>query len=326
MTPAVPASAAPEVAIVVVSWNTRDLLADCLRSLADEAADGRAEVWVVDNASTDGSVELVRESFPWAHLEAVGENLGFGRAVNLGASRSRTPWLAMANADIVLRTGALDALLAAGRRDPAAGAVAPRLVLPDGTTQHSVFPFPTVPLTLLVNSGLPRLAPGLGDRLCLMGPWDPERSRRVPWAAGAFLLVRRAAWDEVGGFDDHQWMYSEDLDLGWRLSRAGMPTRYVPTAIVDHHDAAATTKAWGHDRTERWHRSTYAWMLRRRGPLRTRLVAAVNVIGALARWAALTPAALVSPGRFGRARWDAGQWARRHAVGLGPRDALVRHR
>jgi N-acetylglucosaminyl-diphospho-decaprenol L-rhamnosyltransferase len=326
MTPAVSASAAPEVAVVVVSWNTRDLLADCLRSLAAEAEAGRAEVWVVDNASTDGSPELVAQSFPWVRLEAREDNLGFGRAVNLVAARTRSPWLAMANADIALRPGALDELLAAGAGDASAGALAPRLVLPDGTTQHSVFPFPTVPFTLLFNSGLPGVVPALADRLCLIGAWDPERARRVPWAVGAFLLVRRSAWDEVGGFDDHQWMYAEDLDLGWRLDRAGRPTRYVPGAVVDHHSAAATTQAWGDDRTARWQRSTYAWMLRRRGPARTRLVAGINVLACLARWAVLTPAALVRPGRWGPPRHAARQWARRHAAGLQPAETLARHR
>jgi N-acetylglucosaminyl-diphospho-decaprenol L-rhamnosyltransferase len=314
------------VTVAVVSWNTRDLLRDCLASLATEAERGRLDVWVIDNASTDGSPGVVREAAPWATLVASEQNLGFGRAVNHVAERTATPWLAIANADVALEPGALDALLAAADADPRAGALAPRLVLPDGTTQHSVFAFPTLPFTLLFTTGAHRLVPGLGDRLALLGRWDCERARRVPWAIAAFLLVRREAWEAAGGFDPQQWMYAEDLDLGWRLHRAGWATRYVPAARVRHHSAASTSQAWGDDRTARWQRSTYAWSLRRRGVLRTRAVALVNVAAAGARWAALTPLAAVAPGRFGERRRAWRWWARVHASGLAPTAELRAHR
>ena len=87
----------------------------------------------------------------------------------------------------------------------------------------------------------------IGDRYAVPGCWDKERRRRVPWAVAAFLLVRRRAWDEVGGFDDRQWMYAEDLDIGWRLARAGWATRYEPSAEVEHELGAATRKVWGHE-------------------------------------------------------------------------------
>jgi GT2 family glycosyltransferase len=277
------------VTVVVVSWNTRALLDTCLSSLAQDFDDGLAEVWVVDNQSGDGSAELVRERHPWARVLEPGANLGFGRAVNLVAEQTQSPWLAIANADVVLEPGALERLLAAGAEDSDAGAIAPRLILPDGSTQHSVHAFPTVPFTLLFNSGLAHLLPGAAERLCLEGAWDPERPRRVDWAVGAFLLVRREAWNAAGGFDPRQWLYAEDLDLGWRLARAGWGTRYEPAASVRHDESAATSAAWGEERTERWMWSTYAWMLRRRGLLRTRLVAVLNWMGALARAALLMP-------------------------------------
>jgi GT2 family glycosyltransferase len=300
-----------QVTVAVVSWNTRELLAACLRSLAGE----EAEVWVVDNASSDGSAEMVRAQFPAVKLVAQPENVGFGAAVNVVAGRTSSPWLAAANADVALRPGALRALLDAGAADPGAGAVAPRLVLPDGTTQHSVFPFPTVPFTAAFNLGVAR-----SD--VLIGRWDPDRPRRVPWAIAAFLLVRREAWEAVGGFDEGQWMYAEDLDLGWRLNRAGWATRYEPRAVVEHHDAAATAQAWGEARVERWQRATYAWMLRRRGAARTRAVAALNVAGAAARWAPLAAAARVQPERFAYRRDVQRRWMRTHASGLAPRAEL----
>ena len=267
----------PLVAVAVVSWNTRDLLRHCLRSLVDQSP---AEVWVVDNASQDGSAEMVAQEFPSVRLVASERNLGFGPAVNLVASQTTAPWIAPANADVELRPGALRALLDAGERHPRAGILAPRLELPSGETQHSVYAFPTIPFTARFNLGFHRR---VGDRLCLEGFWDPTRERDVDWAIGAFLLVRRAAWDAAGGFDQGQWMYAEDLDLGWRAARAGWSTRYVPSARVLHHASAATTQAWGDERTLRWLRSTYAWMLRRRGLIRTRITAAINVAGAYAR-------------------------------------------
>jgi GT2 family glycosyltransferase len=128
--------------------------------------------------------------------------------------------------------------------------------------------------------------------------------------------VRRAAWAEVGGFDEHQWMYAEDLDLGWRMNRAGWQTRYVAAARVQHRHAAAAEIAWGEQRTERWVRATYDWMSERRGSMRTRAVAAVNVTGALLRALAELP-------RIARGRPDARalhhewrRWARLHCSGL----------
>lgn len=300
-----------DVAVAVVSWNTRDLLRACLRSLEGEDA---AEVWVVDNASSDGSAEMVREEFPWVRLEARSENLGFGRAVNLVAARTDAPWIAPANADVELRPGALPALLDAGRRFPRAGILAPRLDLPSGEPQHSVYAFPTVAFTALFNLGLHRVRPALGDRMCLEGFWNPERPRDVDWAIGAFLLVRRSAWDAAGGFDDRQWMYAEDLDLGWRVAEQGFVCRYVPDAHVIHHAGAATMQAWGDERTERWLRSTYAWMLRRRGPARTRATAAINVAGAYTR-------AVVLRSAYHR-RWG----ALHRRAGLGARRTLEEHR
>jgi len=315
---------APEVAIAVVSWNTRALLDRCLRSLEPESRAGRAEVWVVDNDSADGSADLVREHFGWVNLIASETNLGFGPAVNRVAELTETTWMAAANADVELEADALAGLLAAAGRHPRSGALAPRLVLPDNSTQHSVHPFPTIPFTLLFNTGLVALIPSLGDRLCLEGAWNPRRERRVPWAIGAFLLLRRSAWDEVGGFSEAQWMYAEDLDLGWQLARLGWRTTFVPAAVVRHHSAAATSQAWGDDTDARWMSSTYSWMLRRRGVVRTRAVASLNVAGAgvrLALYAALTR---LKPEQYAPQRDAMRRWLRLHRIGLGPRAELRR--
>jgi len=315
------------VTVAIVSFDTRDLLDRCLRSLEPDVRAGVAEAWVVDNGSTDGSVALVREHHPWARLIEPGENLGFGRAVNLVAERTATPWIAPSNADVEVEPGALAALLEAGGRFGRTGALAPRLLLDGGETQHSVYAFPTLPFLALFNLGAGWLSTGWADRHCLEGRWRPERAREVDWAIGAFLLVRRSAFEQAGGFDEAQWMYAEDLDLGWRLRQAGWSTRYEPAARVRHHASAATAAAWGEGRTERWLRATYAWMLRRRGVARTRAAALINLAGAAGRAAALTPAARARPVRFASARARAARWALLHArTGLAPRAELERHR
>jgi N-acetylglucosaminyl-diphospho-decaprenol L-rhamnosyltransferase len=315
-----------KVTVAVVSWNTRALLEECLTSLQADASAGLCEVWVADNASQDGSPEMVREEFPWVRLLASDANLGYGAAVNAVARRSESEWIAPANADVRLEPGALGTLLATGERDPAAGAVAPRLVLPDGTTQHSAYPFPTPGVTLLANLCVPAVIPGLSERWCLPGGWNAARPRAVPWAVGAFLLVRRAAWDEVGGFDEQQWMYAEDLDLGWRLAQGGWKTRYEPAAVVHHAESAATASAWGDSRSDRWHLATYAWLLRRLGLLTARLVAAINVFGALARAALLAPLALIRRGRWGPRFRTELRTARAHRIGFASRSTLEAHR
>ena len=316
----------PKVAIAVVSWNTRDLLERCLASMQPEAERGLAEVWVVDNASTDGSPELVRERYGWVRLVASDENLGFGSAVNLVAERTSTDWIAPANADIALREGALDALLAAGERDPGAGAIAPRLVLPDGETQHSVFAFPSIPFALVLQSGAARLSRRLGDRYALLGYWDKTRARRVPWAVAAFLIVRREAWDQAGGFDERQWMYAEDLDLGWRLRQAGWATRFEPAAVVDHEHAAATTQVWGGALPDRWQRSTYAFMARRLGPARMRAIAAIYVLGTALRWVKRAPSAFRTGGPERDALRAWGRWVLLHVHAVRAGAEMEAHR
>jgi N-acetylglucosaminyl-diphospho-decaprenol L-rhamnosyltransferase len=309
-------TAAPPVTVAVVSYNTRELLLRCLRSLADDAGAGRADVWVVDNGSADGSAEAAERHAPWATVLRPAENLGFGRAVNLVAGRTRGEWLLCANADVELEPGALRALLAgAGVGGPRVGAVVPRLILPDGRTQHSVHSLPTLRFTLAFNLGVQCLSPDLADRMLVGGRYDAERGRAVPLAFGALMLLRRRAFAAVGGFDERQWMYAEDLDLGWRLRDAGWLTRYEPRGRARHAAGASTEVAFGDQRAVRFMRETYAVIARRRGPAVARVTAAINVCGAAARMAGMTPPALLSRRWRGRRR-EMRAWVVAHAQGL----------
>jgi GT2 family glycosyltransferase len=307
----------PAVAVAVVSYNTMALLDACLASLRDAHDAGLAEVWVVDNLSTDGSPEMVAERHPWVRLERPERNLGFGTAVNLVARRSGARWIAAANADIRLTPGALDALVAAGDDDLGVGAVAPRLLLPDGSTQPSVQPFPGLADALARVLRLHRVSGAVARRLYLESHWDPDVAADVPWATGAFLLVRREAFLDIGGFDEAIWMYGEDLDLGWRLHQAGWTTRYEPAAVVHHDHSAASSVAFGDGLLDRWVGATYDWLRLRRGRRSARLVAVTQLSDAQARALVTRPFSGRSDawaGRHERARLD----VRKHRIGLRP--------
>ena len=299
------------VTVAVVSWNTRELLLRCLSSLAPDVESGLASVWVVDNGSTDGSLDAARKAAPWAEIVDAGENLGFGRAVNLVAERTDSQWIVAANADVAPEPGALATLVDAGSESEV-GCVAPRLILPDGQTQHSVYPFPTVAFTLYLNLGLQVLTPPLARRLCLRGVLGPLAPRDVPWAIGALLCLRRAAFESVGGFDQDRWMYAEDLDVGWRLHDAGWVTRYEPHARVLHAGGAATTPEFGDEKRSRFMAATYATIRRRRGRLRAWAVGLMNVAGSWVRLIWMRPLARVRPVPWEHRLSESRRWLRAH--------------
>jgi GT2 family glycosyltransferase len=316
------------VAIAIVSYNTRALLDECLTSLRADADAGRAEVWVVDNASTDGSADMVEGQHPWVRLIRSQENLGYGPAVNVVADTTDAPWVAPANSDLSFTPGAVQALLETGATHPEAGAVAPRLILPDGSTQQSVQPFPSVTTSLLIASRAASLSGGVRRRLYLPGAWDPDVAQDVPWATGAFLIVRREAWEQVGGFDAEQWMYAEDLDLGWRLAEAGWTTRYDPRAVVHHHESAASKVAFGGQAgvVDKWVKANNAWMVRRQGLLRTWAASGIAAAEAGLRVAALGVLARRSPERFSEKLAWAQRDLRGARAGLKPRAELLKAR
>ncbi len=234
----------PDISIVIVSWNTRDMLAACLQSLRDFSRGLHLQILVVDNDSQDGSREMINGRFPEVEVINSGANLGFGRANNLALSRVQAPRVLFLNPDTEMRDGALRAMLECLDRRPELGAVGCRLTDAAGRTQPlglQVFPTPFREFMRLAfyNESLGRRWPGLFR-------WaDAERSGYVVKIYGACLLVRREVLNRIGGFDDRYFMYCEDVDFCRRVVEAGWKLYYLHEPAIIHHGAAASAKAPG---------------------------------------------------------------------------------
>lgn len=228
-----------DVSIVVVSYNVRDLLKQCLRSV--EGALPSRQVIVVDNASADGSAGMVREQFPSACLIENAENRGFAAANNQGFAIAQGRYVLMLNPDTAVRGGALETLVRFMDQHPQAGACGGRLYYGDGAPQHSAFAFPT--LAQIFLDFFP-----LNWRLTdsrLNGRYPREwYARGAPFQVGhplgADLMVRREAAEQVGWLDEGFFIYCEEIDWCMRIRRAGWEVWCVPQAEIVHHEAQST--------------------------------------------------------------------------------------
>lgn len=226
----------PDVTITVVSYNTRRLLEACLASLKRGACRAACEVHVVDNASSDGSAELVRDCFPDIRLIANTVNVGFARANNQSWQLARGRYWLLLNSDTEVHEGALDALVDFMDAHPRAALASARLLSPDGLAQHCAQAAPSIGRTLLEASRLHKLLPpALRGRL-LLGPyWNYAEPVQVGWTWGTALMARREAVESCGPLSNAFFMYGEDLEWCLRLRRQGWEVWYCPTAEVLHH-------------------------------------------------------------------------------------------
>lgn len=238
---------ARDLSVVIVNWNTKERLRACLTSLADHLGAVDHEVIVVDNASDDGSTGMVAGEFPWVRLIRNAKNLGFGAANNQAMSMARGRWLLLLNSDTMLLDDSVARLfnrLDAGPGD--IGVAQCRLRFPDGRLQHSAYRFPRLWLVWFEAFGLYKLLPkSRAGELLLGGYWDYGRERNVDWVSGAFMLLPREVFTETGGFDEHIFMYGEDLEWSYRIAERGWRIRYFPTAEIVHFDHSSSDLMWG---------------------------------------------------------------------------------
>jgi GT2 family glycosyltransferase len=249
-----------DVSVVIVSWNTRDLLGDCLRALEENSDGLRMEVWVVDNRSSDGSAAMVRAEFPHVKVLANDSNLGFARAANQGVQQARGRYILLLNSDTRVLSGALRRMVTFLDGEPRAAVCGPQLLHEDGRLQNSVSNFPTVATELLNKSLLRWLFPRRFPRK-EPGGTDP---REVESVIGAAMMVRGEAVDEVGPLDGGYFFFLEETDWCLRFSRAGWKVYQVPQARVVHLQGKSAEKVHIRTRIE-YFRSRYTYFRKHHG-------------------------------------------------------------
>jgi len=232
----------PELTIIIVSYNTRDLTLKALETLYATTQKTRFHTVVYDNASSDGSAEAIAEAFPDVELIASQDNLGFAKANNVVAAQAKTEWLLLLNPDTECHTGAVDNLLAFSKTHPQAGITGGRTVFPDGSlniascwgkiTPWSAFCKATGLTAVFSNSTLFN-PEGYGR-------WQRDSTREVDIVVGCFLMIRRSLWDELGGFDLKYFMYGEEADLCLRAQAKGYQPMITPDAEIMHLVGAAS--------------------------------------------------------------------------------------
>jgi len=235
-----------DLSIVIVNWNVRDLLRRCLGSVTGRSMGGcpsrlSLQVIVVDNASTDGSVEMLRSEFPQIELICNDRNLGFTRGNNQGVSVSDSRYVLLLNPDTEVLDDALGEMVEYMDEHPGVGALGPQLIWPDGRVQSSRRRFPGFDTAFLESTFLQQSFPQssiLRRYYVLDRPGD--ETQEVDWLVGACLLMRRKTLDEVGLLDERFFMYSEEMDWCYRAKEQGWKVVYLPAARVIHHEGKSS--------------------------------------------------------------------------------------
>ena len=230
-----------QVAVVIVNYESGEALARCVEGLR---AEGVSELVVVDNGSTDGSLAELRRRLPDVQVLVTGRNLGYGAAANRGVAATSAPLVLVCNPDLEVRPGALGVLAEVVEGDPGRALAGPLVRTPAGARYPSARQFPS----MVDAAGHALLGIFAPDNRFTRAYHQEELAgvdagpRVVDWVSGACFLVRRSAFEQVGGFDEAYFMYAEDVDLCWRLGRAGWKVAYAPAAEVTHLQGVSTDR------------------------------------------------------------------------------------
>lgn len=228
------------ISVIIVSFNTRELTMKCLRCLDTSSVGFSTEVWLVDNNSTDGTIEAVTSEFPKIKIIRNHTNRGFGAANNQALEKANGKFLLLLNSDAFPKEGAIFGMIAYLDANPNVAAVGPRLLNADGSLQQSCWRFPSPIQAWRENLGITLLFPNdevLGDYY----RWGHDSERFVDFVIGACLLVRREVYERVGGFDERFFMYAEECDWQRRFANAGWKVAFIPTVEVIHLGGASGT-------------------------------------------------------------------------------------
>ncbi|MCK1619035.1 glycosyltransferase family 2 protein [Bradyrhizobium sp. 159] len=251
-----------DVSVIIVNWNTCDLLRQCLQSIRKETHSSAYELIVVDNASADNSRAMVRAEFPEAILIENRENLGFAAANNQGIAVSKGRYVLLLNSDTIVLDRAIDKTITFADKHADTAVVGCRVLNPDLTLQPTCFMFPSILNWFLFSSYLYRIFP----RSRFFGReqmtwWQRDDAREVEVVTGCYMLVRKSAFDQVGGLDEQFFMYVEETDWCLRFRNAGWKNRFTPDSEIIHFGGASATK-WGAFRAKMTNRSFVRYMFK----------------------------------------------------------------
>jgi len=234
----------PDVSIIIASWNAKEYVIDCLDSLLESEHGYSQEIIVVDNASSDGSDEMIEKKFPQVKLIRNERNLGFAKANNIGMSASSGQYVCVMNSDVTVLNNCIKKLMNFMDQNPKVGMAGPKILNPDGTLQPSCRHFPTIWNNLCQSLGLNRLFPRsafFSD--WLMDYWAHDRLGSVDALSGCFWMVRRKAIENVGMLDEDFFIYGEDIDWCRRFHISGWDVVFYPDAEAVHYGGASSGNA-----------------------------------------------------------------------------------
>ncbi|MFB0507409.1 MAG: glycosyltransferase family 2 protein [Thermodesulfobacteriota bacterium] len=251
-----------DLSVIIVNWNTRQLVVESLQSLYRAIGDFSMEVFVVDNGSSDGSVEAIRAAFPRVILVENAKNIGFARANNEALRRARGKYFLFLNTDVILQEYTVAALLEFMEKTPQAGIVGAQLLNTDGTKQNSFDNFPTLLSEGLNKSLLRMFFPNRfpSKRLSLSSPIAVES------VIGACMMVRKDAVDEVGPMDEDYFLFMEETDWCYRMRERGWRVYLVPQAQAVHLQGGTADRVKVQAKLE-YYRSRYSFFKKHRGTL-----------------------------------------------------------
>ncbi len=264
----------------MVTYQSRETLPSFLATLA-EAGGGNPQVVVVDNGSSDGTVDYAA-AVPDVELAEAGRNLGYGGGANLGASGMGQEWLLVVNPDIAFQPGCLDELLAVAARWPRAGVLGPRIHTLDGRLYPSARELPSLGRGI-VHATVGWIWPANPWTASYRREWGAPVEGTTGWLSGSCLLLRREAFESVGGFDEGYFMYFEDTDLCERIAAAGWEVVYAPSATVVHQGGHSTSQNL-EPMSRAHHASAYRYLSRRYAGPRWALLRVVLRSGLWARY------------------------------------------
>lgn len=232
-----------DISIIIVSWNTCNILRDCLNSIYAETDGTHFEVIIIDNASSDASVDMIRSEFPKVHLIANETNRGFAAANNQGIQAAKGKYILLLNSDTIILDSAITKATSFADNNPEAAVIGCKVLNPDRTLQPTCFMFPSICNMILSSSYLYKIFPKnrfLGRER--MSWWKRDDSREVDVVTGCFMLVRHEAIEKVGLMDEQFFMYAEETDWCYRFKKAGWKILFTPDANIIHFGGQSSKK------------------------------------------------------------------------------------